>query len=301
MSYNTKKLKRDCLAMSTDKIIYLSPNTETYFARRFQEECHADGLGVQYINPFQSVISPLDIDPGRCFIMYRTSGVHMDDFDMEMTKVTYPKADCWNPLSAIHLTRTKMRQQRFFNKHGITNIPTLALRGRVDEEMMKSIDEFAERFNPDHRWIFKLNRGQQGIGLNLIEGRQALFSWLETFWAIKDQDFLIQPYIEAEAEYRCFFIKKTNQTWWLKRTSDGLKSNFAQGGGAEIVSIPPKTVEEEVLKLITHSPCEYGAVDILWTGTEAYILELNSQPGIEQLEGITQVNIMKKLLEAFLE
>ncbi len=287
--------------MSPEKIIYLSPNTDTYFARRFYEECESDGLEVLNINPFQSVISPLDIDPARCFIMYRTSGVHMDDFDMEMTKNLYPKADCWNPLTAVHLTRTKLRQLRFFTKHGLSSVPTLSLRGRVTEDMMTSIDDFAERFNPHHQWIFKLNRGQQGIGVNLIDGRQNLFSWLETFWAIKDQDFLIQPYIEAEAEYRCFFIKKTNQVWWLRRTSSGVKSNFAQGGGGELVTMPPKTVEEEALRLISHSPCEYGAIDMLWTGSQAYILELNSQPGIEQLESVTQVNIMKKLLAAFLE
>lgn len=287
--------------MSPEKIIYLSSNLDTYFSRRFHEECESDGLEIQDINPFQSVISPLDIDPARCFIMYRTSGIHLDDFDLEMTKSIYPKADCWNPLAAIHLTRTKLRQLRFFNKHGLTAVPTLALRGRVTEQMMESIDDFAERFNLDHQWIFKLNRGQQGIGVNLIDGRQNLFSWLETFWAIKDQDFLIQPYIKAEAEYRCFFIKKTSQFWWLKRSGSGVKSNFSQGGGAEIVSIPPKTVEEEALRLIDLAPCEYGAVDILWTGQEAYILEINSQPGIEQLEKITQANIMKKILTAFLE
>lgn len=287
--------------MTHDKIIYLSPNIETYFARRFFEECQQDGLEVECVNPFQSVISPLDIHPSQCFIMYRTSGIYFDDYDLEMAKALYPKADVWNPLTAIHLTRTKMRQMRFFIKHGLSYVPTMSMRGRMDEEMMKSVDDFAERFNPDHRWIFKLNRGQQGIGVNLIEGRQKLFSWLETFWAMKDQDFLIQPYIESLNEYRCFFIKKTNQIWWLKRSGHDGKSNFAQGGQAELVTIPPKTVEEEALRLIALAPCEYGAIDLLWTGKEAFILELNSQPGIEQLEKITQANIMKKLLTAFIE
>ncbi len=287
--------------MSTDKIIYLSPNSDTYFARRFFEECERDGLEVDIINPFQSVISPLDIHPSRCFLMFRTSGIYFDDYDLEMSKILYPNADTWNPLSAIHLTRTKMRQLRFFMKHGLSHVPTLSLRGRMDESMTRSVDEFAERFNPEHQWIFKLNRGQQGIGVNRIDGREKLMSWLETFWAMKDQDFLIQPYIEALNEYRCFFIKKTNQIWWLKRVGHEGKSNFAQGGNAELVSIPPKTVEEEAHRLIQLSGCEYGAIDILWTGTEAKILELNSQPGIEQLEQITQANIMKKLLTAFIE
>ena len=85
------------------------------------------------------------------------------------------------------------------------------------------------------------------------------------------------------------------------RSGEGIKTNFAQGGEATLVTMPPKTIEEEADKIIAHSPCEYGAIDLLWTGSEAYVLEVNSQPGIEQLEKITQVNIMKKILSAFLE
>lgn len=287
--------------MNTEKIIYFSSNLETYFSKRFFEECQLGGPEVDIIDPFRSAFSPLEIHNAPCFLMYRTSGIHMDDFDLELAKNLYPKAECWNSLAAIHLTRTKMRQMRFFQKHGLPSVPTMALRGRMNEPMVKVLDEFAERFNPAQRWMFKLNRGQQGIGVNLIEGRDNLLSWLETFWAIKDQDFLVQPYIEASAEYRCFFIRKTNQIWWLARKGESFKSNFAQGGGAELVTMPPKTVEEIAHKLIDVANCDYGSIDILWTGQEAYVLELNSQPGIEQLEGITQANIMRKLLTAFLE
>ena len=55
-------------------------------------------------------------------------------------------------------------------------------------------------------FILKTNRGNRGLGVNIVRGKDSLFSFLETFWAIKDQRFVLQPYINGAKEFRVFLL-----------------------------------------------------------------------------------------------
>lgn len=277
-------------------VIVASESPELYTSKRLLMEAKKLKYSSSWINPYQYLIPPLNKsleNENSGLYFHRTTGVRYDDFDLLVTQYHQQKGfKITNPWENLATFRDKDRQSLFFGLHGLSLIKTLCYRGGLNEKYWESISSLSTK----QKYIIKMARGNQGIGVNLIEGIQSLRSLLETFHAMKDQKFVIQPYIEHKKEWRVFIIKN-EIVGIIERTIDkeDFRGNSKRSRGKNIKKINLE-IEAEILRGVKLSGLDYCGVDIIADTKNFYFLEFNSTPGFEQLEELSGKNIAKELL-----
>lgn len=282
--------------MSKKLLIVSSNSPEFYTTKRLLEEGENIGLKAQWINPYQQTL-PLEKSVNGGIYFHRTTGTNYDDFDL-IVSTNHEQAGfkIINPINAISSFRNKDQQWLFFRHHKLPHINTFVMRGKVSTETMTIINQWKAI---DDRFVLKMIRGNQGIGVNLIRGVDSLLSFLETFEAMKDQRFLIQPYVHHKREWR-LFIHRGKILACLERE---LTENDFRGNAKRSISknILIKDIHPELgqlaLKAFSLSKLDHAGIDILVDDAGQFlILEINAIPGFEQAEELSGVNIAKELL-----
>jgi glutathione synthase/RimK-type ligase-like ATP-grasp enzyme len=254
-----------------NKLLVVAKNPETYFIKRLIKEVGQGG--VLLFNPWKD-LAPTDYDR----VLFRSSGIYHSDKDLEF--VRHCNRPVLNPLEALERFRSKSSQYQFFAERFHPYIPWQHLKD----------------FTGGEGWfLVKPDVGQGGWGIQVLTSSQML-TFKQHKLAAGDPAWLVQPYVEA-TEYRVFFMGADRYT--LKRLPRDARApaNFAQEGLAEVVSMPAH-FKESIEKLITDSGAYYGAIDLLDPDSGPVVLEVNVVPGIEQLEQLTHLNIVSRLLTA---
>jgi RimK family alpha-L-glutamate ligase len=277
-------------------IIIASTSANLYTTQRLMKESVELKHSPIWINPY-AVTLPVNKKPLSGIYLHRSTGTNYDDFDLIVTnfhEISGMKVS--NPLLSIKNFRSKDQQSLFFLEHSLPSITGLFYRGEITAELESSIDKIA-RANKSEHFILKMSRGNQGIGVNLIESKQSLYSLLETFHAMKDQRFLIQPHIAHKKEWR-FFITSKGILACIERSlnSADFRGNSKRSTGKILKKIPLE-LQELAEKTFTKSGLDYAGIDILESMSGEYlILEVNAIPGFEQAEKLSGKNIARELL-----
>ena len=150
-----------------------------------------------------SAASKRNQDPSKIkWALHRTMGVNFDEFDLRVARhLETQHFQISNPLSLLTSLRDKVAQIQTLHQWGVPIIPSLILRGDIDGNNHTAIQRFI-RQSKHSRFILKTERGNQGLGVSLINGIDSLYSWLTTLRATRDQRFILQPFIEDAQEYR---------------------------------------------------------------------------------------------------
>ncbi len=279
--------------MAKKNIIISGLNCELYTIKRLMFEAKVLKHSVTYLNPYQFHI-PIAPKLATGHYFHRTTGTNYDDFDTIVTKhhelcgftVT-------NPLERLKIFRSKDTQALFFHEHAIPGIQTLMYRGQLND----TIEEQISALSLDQKYILKMSRGNQGIGVNILESYKSLRSVLETFQAMRDQRFLIQPYLPHKKEWRVLFARNDILTCIEKNISkDDFRGNAKRSNGKLLKRLP-----NELKNIATHaflsSGLDYAGIDLLETTQgEIKVLEVNAVPGFEQAEELSAQNIARELL-----
>lgn len=256
-------------------ITVVAKNKNTYFIKRLIEEV---GDGVSLFDPW----SDYQLPEARNYLV-RTTGVYGNDLDLLFLK-SLPETKVKNPLNVLERFRCKRTQSLWFEENNISCLPWIGV-----NESEITIEKFF-RLYPEA--IVKPLRGQGGWG---IEG----LTWDHfKFWKKKkgnDLDYLLQPFIKNATEYRYFFIKNVDPIVLERKAKGGIAANFQKSGEAKLSNIP-SIFSPLAQDLVSKSAAIYGAIDLLVHNDQAYVLELNAVPGIEQLEKISGINVMRKIL-----
>lgn len=279
------------------RIIVASESPDLYTTKRLLLEAHKLKYQNSWFNPYQFLVSSINKAkalkkyPG--LYIHRTTGIRYDDFDLI---VSQHHSDCGykitNPLRSLESFRAKDRQALFFTENKLSAIESISYRGELQENYLDLISALS----PNQKFIIKMIRGNQGIGVNLVNGLQSLKGLLETFRAIKDQKFIIQPFIEHKKEWRVFILK--NEIIGIverKIGSDDFRGNSKRSLGKAVKKIPAE-IENEALRGARLSGLDYCGVDIIDDGNTFYFLEFNPVPGFEQLEELSGLNIAQELI-----
>ena len=290
------------------KVLVISDHPELYSSKRLIEEVQKKGLSAAFLNPFNHSMClgrELPKKDSPQLVLHRTTGIRHADFDLSVALYLENNgAHITNSINSFSLLRGKEKQALFFAKHQLPAIPTFSFRGRPNPELVEEITHYFEKCGfESEQFILKTIRGNQGIGVNLIRGRDSLASLLETFWAIQDQDLLIQPFIHIDEEFRIFTINGKIEGALHRRPQSGeFRSNSARGEGVaiNITSIPNK-IHELVYEAWKNSGATYAGIDLLKKGEEFLIIEYNLVPGFHQMEELTQKNIAAKIIDAALK
>ena len=198
--------------------ILLTQNPNTRTSTRLIKEAKRLKLETKILNPFQGLISFNSSNPSRdiasnhsnegAFGLHRSSGVSFDDFDLLYSEnLIREGATIENHPRVLKNFRDKEKQALFFFENKIPQIPTLSFRGAPSPSLLNEVDDFFFPYLENETFILKTNRGNKGLGVNIVRGKDSLFSFLETFWAIKDQRFVLQPYIHGVEEFRVFLLR----------------------------------------------------------------------------------------------
>lgn len=275
------------------KLIIASESNNLYTTKRLFEEGTKLKYSTKWINPYESHLTCLDINKTTGTYLIRTTGIRYDDFDLVCAKnYSLQNFKIFNQLEALQIFRSKDTQSLFFKQHGLQAIPSFIYRGKLTEEIWNQLIEFS----PSGNFILKMNKGNQGVGVNFIQGAQSLKSLLETFHAMKDQRFIIQPFMPHKKEFRVFIINNEIHAI-VERTisKEDFRGNAKRSFGKLVKKIPAE-LQNEIERSFLLSGLSYCGIDILCDDEGYKFIEINPVPGFEQIEVLSKKNIAKEII-----
>lgn len=263
-----------------NKLVVLTKNPKTYFIERLIKE--VGEAHVQLFNPWADLILP-----EAAHYVVRTTGVYGSDLDLLMAQAL-PAERVINPIPALKRFRSKSVQYTWFEEQDFPVLHWLPLKGTD----LLTIEKFF-RLYPEV--VVKPLVGQGGWGIEVLTWKTFKSWWKKKLG--KDEAYLIQPFVKGAKELRYFFIGNDFSVTLERKSPTGIAANFRRQGSAE-VSVLPQAFQETIQRVVEKSGAHYGAIDLLIDDNRLIILELNAVPGIEQLEQVTGLNIIGKLLSA---
>ncbi len=149
--------------------------------------------------------------------------------------------------------------------------------------------------------VIKLISGTQGIGVVLAETKQAASSVIEAFMGLK-ANILVQEYIEEAkgADIRCFVVGGRVIAAMERRAKAGeFRSNLHRGGTSKLIKITPEE-RSTAVRSAKILGLNVAGVDILRSNHGPVVMEVNSSPGLEGIEKVTDKDIAGMMID-FLE
>lgn len=145
--------------------------------------------------------------------------------------------------------------------------------------------------------IIKLINGTQGMGVILAENKNNAESIMEAFHTTNEK-VIVQKFIkEAKgADIRAFVVNGEIVGSMKRQARAGdFRSNLHRGGTAEKIILSPEE-KETALKSVDILGLNIAGVDMLQTENGPLVLEVNASPGLEGIEGTTDVDIAGKII-----
>ncbi|MBI2280294.1 MAG: 30S ribosomal protein S6--L-glutamate ligase [Bacteroidetes bacterium] len=145
--------------------------------------------------------------------------------------------------------------------------------------------------------VIKLLEGTQGVGVVLAENQNAAESVIEAFNGLKAR-VIIQEFIKEAggADIRAFVVDGVVVGAMKRQGKEGeFRSNLHRGGSAQVIEL---TDEEEnaALKAAKVLGLGIAGVDMLQSKKGPLIMEVNSSPGLEGIEGATGKDIANAII-----
>lgn len=137
--------------------------------------------------------------------------------------------------------------------------------------------------------------GSLGMGITRVSNEDVAYRVFRALEMTKSVYYL-QEFIPHGGKDIRVFIIGDQVVASMQRVSDDWKTNISSGGKAK-----PHNPSEEAVKMSLRASEKLGlmytGVDIIETDEEAYVIELNSTPGWEGLQSITELDITEALLD----
>lgn len=146
--------------------------------------------------------------------------------------------------------------------------------------------------------VIKLLEGTQGKGVVLAETNKAAESVINAFKSLS-ANILVQEFIAESkgVDLRCFVIGDKVVASMERRAAAGeFRANIHLGGTGHNVKITPqeRKISVNTAKIVGLKVC---GVDIIRSKDGPKVLEVNSSPGLEGVEGATGIDIAGLMIE----
>lgn len=281
-------------------IAILSRDTKLYSTRRLKEAGEARGHKVEIINHMKCVLM---VEKKNPMILY--GGRKLDYFDAVIPRigasVTFFGAavvrqfEMMKVFSAVESqalirSRDKLRSLQILSRAGIGLPKTVFMDYSKDTEgIVESVGGAPV--------IIKLLEGTQGLGVVLAENKKAAQSVIEAFHGVHAR-IIVQEFIkEAKgADLRAFVVDGEVVGAMKRQAANGeFRSNLHRGGYAEVVKLSRQETATAV-SAAKKMGLGVAGVDMLPSKRGPLIIEVNSSPGLEGIEGATKVDIAGKII-----
>lgn len=303
-SENLKDLYKNAEKASTGlRIGVLASNPELYSNKRIMEAGEMRGHEMHFLNIKECYMR---LDAKTPEIHYR-GGIILDQFDAIIPRIRPSitfygcaltrqfealNVYCLNSASAITQSRDKLYSLQLLLQSGI-DIPTTGFANSPldTNDLIKMVG------GPP--LIVKLLEGTQGKGVVLAETKKAAESVINAFKSV-NANILVQEFIkEANGkDIRCFVIDGKVVASIQREAMPGeFRANIHLGGTASIIKA---TAEEKkiAIKATKAMDLKVAGVDIIRSSKGPLLLEVNSSPGLEGIEGATNKDIAGEMIKA---
>lgn len=196
-----------------------------------------------------------------------------------------------NESVAISRSRDKLRSLQLLARKGI-GLPVTVFAHRTSraEEILEMIGGAPV--------VIKLLEGTQGIGVVLGETQKAAESIIQAFGGV-NTNILVQEFIkEAGGEdIRCIVVGDKVIASMMRKGKEGdFRSNIHRGGSASKVKITPaeRSTAVSAAKAMGLNFC---GVDMLRSNHGPVVMEVNSSPGLEGIEGSTGIDVAGHVID----
>ena len=137
--------------------------------------------------------------------------------------------------------------------------------------------------------------GSLGMGIARITNEDVAYRVFRALEMTKSVYYLQEFIPHGGRDIRVFIIGD-QVVASMQRVSDDWKTNISSGGKASPYTPSDEAVEMS-LKASEKLGLMYTGVDIIETEDEAYVIELNSTPGWEGLQSVTDIDITEALID----
>ena len=282
----------------------LSQGPKLYSTRRLVEEGQAHGHEVTVINPARCYMNISSHNP-----MVYLKGKELAEFDCIIPRIgasiTFYGCAVLRQFEMMHVyslnesvaitrSRDKLRSLQLLSRKGI-GLPVTGFANNPDDT-----DHLIELLG-GAPLVLKLLEGTQGKGVVLAETKQATESVIDAFRALK-ANILIQEFIReaAGADIRCLVIGDRVVAAMKRQAKEGeFRSNIHRGGKASLIKLTPEE-RSVAVRAARSMGLNVSGVDIMRSAHGPVVLEVNSSPGLEGIEGATDKNVAGQIIK-FLE
>jgi ribosomal protein S6--L-glutamate ligase len=283
------------------KIAILSMNTRLYSTRRLVEAARSRGHEVRVLNTLKCYMDVSSNDPG---IYYQ--GERLSAFDAVIPRIgasitayglavlrQFEMLDVFplNESVAIGRARDKLRSYQLLARKGI-DLPATSFA----HDVLHNQDII--RLAGGAPVVVKLLAGSQGKGVVLAETPKAAESVIDAFRELK-ADFVVQEFIAEAggADVRCLVVGERVVAAMKRQAKEGeFRSNLHRGGTGSVTSLTPRE-REIAVRAAKILGLRVAGVDVLRSKRGPLVMEVNSSPGLEGIEGATGKDIAGTIVE----
>nr|CAA6828779.1 MAG: Ribosomal protein S6 glutaminyl transferase [uncultured Thiotrichaceae bacterium] len=283
------------------KIAILSRNRKLYSTRRLIEAAEERGHEVVVVDILRCHMNITSHKP-----MVYFKGEPLDDIDAVIPRigasVTFYGASVLrqfemmgvypvNESVALTRSRDKLRSLQLLSRKGI-GMPVTGFANKPDDvkEVIKLVGGAPV--------VIKLLEGTQGIGVVLAETQKAAESVIEGFMGLK-ANILVQEFIKEAggADIRCFVVGGKVVAAMKRQGAEGeFRSNLHRGGSATLVKLTPEE-RATAVQSAKIMGLNVAGVDLLRSGRGPVVMEVNSSPGLEGIEGASGKDVAGLIIQ----
>ena len=283
------------------KIAILSRNKKLYSTRRLVDAAESRGHDVSVVDVLRCYMNITSLKPSIHF-----RGEVLEGFDAVIPRIgasitfygtaVLRQFEMMNvfPLNesvAITRSRDKLRSAQLLARKGI-GMPVTGFAHNPDD-----IQDLLEQVGGSPV-VIKLLEGTQGIGVVLAETKKAAESVIQAFMGLK-ANIMVQEFIKEAggADIRCFVVGGKVVAAMKRQGPTGeFRSNLHRGGSASLVKLTPgeRATAVRAAKIMGLEVC---GVDLLRSNHGPVVMEVNSSPGLEGIEGASGKDVAGVIID----
>ena len=283
------------------KLAILSCSPKSYSTRRLREAAEQRGHNVKVLDTLKFAI---DLEQGMPDLYFRQK--RLSQYDAVLPRIgasityygtavvrQFEQMDvfCANTSGSISNSRDKLRSLQILSRHHIGIPQTTFVRDKKD--VLPAIERVGGA-----PVVIKLIEGTQGIGVILADSISTAAGIVELLQSQK-QSVLIQKFVkESKGRDIRAFVVGDQVVGAMRRVAQGqeFRSNVHRGGITEPV-ILDDLYKETAVRAAQILGLRVAGVDLLEGKDGPQIMEVNSSPGLEGIEGCTQLDIAGSIID----
>jgi ribosomal protein S6--L-glutamate ligase len=283
------------------KLAILSRAPRSYSTRRLRVAAEERGHTTRVLNTLRFAIDLSGPEPDLQF-----RGRPLSDYDAVLPRIgasitffglavvrQFEQMDVYTPNTAAGIanSRDKLRAMQILSRHDIGMPATTFARDRAD--VLPAIERVGGA-----PVVVKLLEGTQGVGVILAPDNKVAEAIIETL-QVSRQNVLIQRFV-AESRGRDIraLVVGDRVVGAMRRsaTGDEFRSNVHRGGSTEAVELDPE-YERTAVMAAQIMGLRVAGVDMLEGDDGPLVMEVNSSPGLEGIEGATGLDIAGAIID----